>query len=169
MKQSTKIILGIVSVVILIQFYRPARNESNDQSHHISTIYPVPDQVSQILRPACYDCHSNYTIYPWYANVQPVASWLTHHVNEGKEELNFSEFATYSPRRQYHKLEEVIKMIDDKKMPLESYTLIHKDAILTADQRTILTQWAQGIMDTMKATYPADSLKRPQRKPDAGA
>ncbi len=166
MKSSTKIILGIIVVLIAIQLYRPARNESNDQSHSIATVYAVPAQVSQILQPACYDCHSNYTIYPWYANVQPVAAWLTHHVNEGKEELNFSEFATYSPRRQYHKLEEMIKMVDDKKMPLESYTLIHKDAILSADQRTILTQWAQGIMDTMKATYPADSLKRPKRKPE---
>ncbi len=166
MKQSTKIIVGIIVVLIAIQLYRPARNQSNDQSHHISTLYPVPDNVKQILKSSCDDCHSNYTVYPWYANVQPVASWLGHHVDEGKGELNFSEFATYRPRRQYHKLEEVIKMMDDKEMPLESYTLVHKDAIMTAEQRTILTQWAQGIMDTMKATYPADSLKRPQRRQD---
>ncbi len=166
MKQSTKIIVGIVVVLIAIQLYHPARNQSNDQSHHISTLYPVPDNVKQILKSSCDDCHSNYTVYPWYANVQPVASWLGHHVDEGKGELNFSEFATYRPRRQYHKLEEVIKMVDDKEMPLESYTLVHKDAIMTAAQRTILTQWAQGIMDMMKATYPADSLKRPQRRQD---
>lgn len=166
MKQSTKIGLGIIVVLVLIQFYRPARNQSNDQSHHISTIYPEPENVRQLLRSACDDCHSNYTVYPWYANIQPVAMWLQHHVDEGKGELNFSEFATYRPRRQYHKLEEMIKMIDDKEMPMESYTLVHKDAILTAAQRSILTQWAQGIMDTMKATYPADSLKRPQRRQD---
>lgn len=166
MKQSTKIALAILTVLVLIQFYRPARNESNDQAHHISTLYPVPVAVRQVLRSACDDCHSNYTVYPWYANVQPVASWLTHHVNEGKEELNFSEFALYRPRRQYHKLEEVIEMINDRKMPLESYTLVHKDAILTAEERSLLTQWAQGILDTMKATYPADSLKRPQRRPE---
>ena len=165
MELSTKIILGIIAVLVLIQFYRPVRNQSNDQSHHISTIYPVPADVRQILKASCDDCHSNYTTYPWYANIQPVSAWLTHHVNEGKEELNFSEFATYRPRRQYHKLEEVIKMMDEQEMPLASYTLVHKDAIMTAAQRTILSQWAQGIMDTMKATYPADSLKRPQRRP----
>ncbi len=48
-------------------------------------------------------------------------------------------------------------------MPIDSYTWTHKDAILTQDEKAKLTGWAQGIMDEMKQTLPADSLKRPER------
>ena len=162
--RAKKIGIGVVVFLILIQLYRPARNLSNDQTHHISTVYHVPDTVKAILKVSCDDCHSNLTVYPWYANVQPVSGWLTHHINEGREELNLSEFTTYSPRRQNHKMDEIIKMMDEHEMPLASYTIIHKDAVMTDAQRLALSSWAQGVMDTMKATYPADSLRMPQRK-----
>ncbi len=51
-------------------------------------------------------------------------------------------------------------------MPLKSYTLIHKEADLTEAERVILTKWCQSIMDTLKATYPADSLKLKKKKPE---
>jgi hypothetical protein len=59
---------------------------------------------------------------------------------------------------QNHKLEEVIEQVKEGEMPMESYTLIHKDAKLSEDDKALLVGWAQGIMDTLKATYPADSL-----------
>jgi hypothetical protein len=158
-----KIGIGVVIVLAAIQLYRPARNQSNDQTNDISKKFPVPDSVQAILKTSCYDCHSNYTAYPWYANIQPVASWLGHHVDEGKGELNFSEFSAYSPRRQYKKLSEIVKQLDEHEMPLASYTIIHRDAVITSTQQMIIGNWANTLRDSMQAHYPADSLKMPKR------
>lgn len=156
---------ALLIIIVGIQFIRPARNLGNNNEKSISTLYPVPANVQAILNKACNDCHSNYTVYPWYTNIQPVGWWLNHHVNEGKEKLNLSEFANYRIFRQYHKLDELIELTDNTEMPLSSYTWIHKDAILTAEEKNALTGWAKAIQDSMRATYPADSLVNPNRKP----
>lgn len=158
-----KVLAGVVVFLVLIQVFRPGRNLGNDNTHHISTLYNVPQNVEEILKTSCNDCHSNYTVYPWYTNIQPVGWWLQHHVNEGKDELNFSEFSTYRIFRQYHKMEETIELLDEGKMPLSSYTLVHTNAKLSPEQKNQLTRWALAIIDTIKANYPADSLRRPQR------
>lgn len=148
----------LAALLVLAQFIRPGKNVSNDQSKHISTKYPVPEQVESILKVACYDCHSNYTRYPWYAEVQPVAAWLADHIEEGKRELNFSEFTSRRIAVQNHKLEELIENVREGEMPLNSYTWIHRDAVLTTEQKDVLISWAQASMDSLKANYPPDSL-----------
>lgn len=159
MKKYVKpILLGLLAIFVLAQFIRPAKNQSNDLTNDISGKYVVPDSVQAILKVACNDCHSNYTVYPWYAEVQPVAAWLANHVNEGKEHLNFSTFTTRPIAVQNHKFEEIIEMVKEGEMPLNSYTWIHRDAILTDGQRQTLIRWAQTNMDSLKAQYPADSL-----------
>lgn len=159
MKKYIKPVLyGLLALFLLAQFIRPERNQSNIETYAIHTKYPVPEQVDAILKVACNDCHSNNTRYPWYNNVQPVSGWLAHHVEEGKEHLNFSEFTNRKIAIQNHKMEEVIEMVEDGKMPLGSYTWTHRDAILSSEQKQTLVDWAQSIMDTLKAQYPADSL-----------
>jgi hypothetical protein len=153
--------LVLLSVFIIIQFFRPTKNTAADTSiykNDISTIYIMPDSVHQILKTSCYDCHSNNTQYPWYNNIQPIAWWLNHHVKEGKRALNFSEFASYSIQKKYKKLDGLIKEIQSDKMPLSSYTLIHRYAILTTDQKEKLINWATVIRDSIKTNTPADSL-----------
>ena len=165
MKKYIKPLLyGLLALLVLAQFYRPARNLSNDQTNHVSTKFPVPAEVDAILKPACNDCHSNLTTYPWYANVQPVASWLANHVNDGKRHLNFSEFTNRRVAIQNHKFEELIEMVKEGEMPLSSYTWTHKDAVLTEQQRATLTTWAQSCMDSLAANYPADSLVLRRKK-----
>jgi Haem-binding domain len=158
--------LGILIVLVAIQFHRPARNLSNDDQYAIGKKYHIPDSVSAILKSACYDCHSNSTVYPWYANVQPVSLWLDDHINEGKEHLNFSEFQTYKPNRQLHAIQGVKKEVKKDDMPLSSYTLIHTDARLSAEQKNQLYAWADGIEANLRATYPADSLVWKRKKRD---
>jgi len=153
-----KIAYGLLAILLIIQFIRPERNSSDNQSNHIRTVFPIPADVEQTLQVACYDCHSNKTTYPWYANIQPVAWWLAHHVDEGKQHLNFSEFTKRKIAIQNHKLEEVIEMVKEGEMPLNSYTWTHGDAKLSDAQKAAITQWAQAAMDTLKARYPADSL-----------
>lgn len=141
-----KILLGLVAVLVVIQFIRPSKNISDIPSENdIRVKHAVPDNVLSILKRACYDCHSNNTNYPWYAEVQPVGWFLANHVNEGKEELNFSEFGTYSAKRARHKLEELAELVEDREMPLESYTLMHKDAVLTQPEAEMLINWANDL------------------------
>ncbi|HMS97374.1 MAG TPA: heme-binding domain-containing protein [Saprospiraceae bacterium] len=155
-----KIATIVVVLLIFIQFFKPERNLSDDQSHHISTKYAFPEEIAAISKAACDDCHSNKTTYPWYANVQPAAWWLSNHVNEGKKHLNFSEFTKRRIAVQNHKLEEIVEMVEEGEMPLKSYTWLglHPDAKLTQDQKSKLITWAKAQMDTIKAHYPADSL-----------
>ncbi len=163
-----KIGIGLAALLVLIQFIRPAENNSNDQTQSIGTKYNVPKKVENILKTACYDCHSNNTTYPWYAKVQPVLWWLDHHIDEGKHEINFSAFTGRRIAIQNHKFEEIAEQVEKKEMPLPSYTNFgfHADANLTDAQRQTLIQWAKAQMDTLKANYPEDSLvlKRPQGK-----
>ena len=146
---------------IVIQFFRPAKNKAEAVSNNdISKLYPVPEDVQTVLKTSCYDCHSNNTVYPWYAKVQPVAWWLNSHIEDGKKDLNFSEFASYRIRRQYKKLEEINDLVKKNEMPLDSYLWIHKDAELNEQQKLTLANWVNAVRDTIKATYPADSLVR---------
>jgi hypothetical protein len=159
MKKYFKPILwGLLAIFVLGQFIRPERNQSKDETYGIHTKYAVPADVDAILKAACNDCHSNYTIYPWYANIQPVAGWLANHVDEGKQHLNLSEFTRRRVAVQNHQFDEIIEMIKEGEMPLTSYTLIHRNAVLSEAQKQSVISWAQSMMDTLKAQYPADSL-----------
>ena len=89
-----------------------------------------------------------------------MAWWLNHHVEEGKREINFNEFASYQTRRQYKKMEEIIDQVKEDEMPLSSFTIIHKDAKLSQEQKLVLSSWADGIRKDMELKYPPDSLKR---------
>ncbi|MCP9769638.1 cytochrome C [Lacihabitans sp. LS3-19] len=162
-----KILIGLAIVLVVIQFIKPEKNLSDDNTYAIATKYDVPDDVKQILEVACNDCHSNKTAYPWYSNFQPAAWFLNDHVVDGKKHLNLSTFTKMPIAVQNHKLEETKEMVEKKEMPLESYTYfgLHKEAKLTDEQRQILITWAEAQMDSLKAHYPADSLVMKRRTP----
>jgi hypothetical protein len=156
-----KIMLFLLAGLVVIQFIHPKRNRSEGpQANYIGNAFTVPDDVKGILKKACNDCHSNNTEYPWYSKLQPVDWWMDKHVKDGKKELNFDEYTHKSLRYQYHKMEEVIEMVKEGEMPLDSYTWVHKDAKLTDDEKNKIYNWANSVMDTMKAKYPIDSLIR---------
>ena len=156
-----KIFWVLLAGLIIIQFIHPKRNKAEGaQVNYIGTKFNVPQPVKQVLEKACMDCHSNNTRYPWYSKLQPVDWWLNNHVVDGKKGLNFDEYTNKPLRYQYHKMEETIEMVEDKAMPLKSYTWTHRDARLTDNERLLLVNWARGIMKTMEGTYPMDSLVR---------
>jgi len=158
--------IALLVILVLIQFYRPARNLSNDNTYAMSKTFPVPDSIETMLKASCYDCHSNNTAYPWYANIQPVSFWLDDHIHEGKEHLNFSKFSKYRVNRQYHLLQKISKEVKEDEMPLSSYTFIHTNAKLSPEQSVQLIGWADGLAVKMKAAYPADSLVYKRKKKD---
>lgn len=150
-----KVLLGLLIIFCIIQFFRPTRNQNTDiTSNHIYNLYNTGNNVKIILDKACNDCHSNFTKYPWYSNIQPIAWFLNNHVVDGKKHLNFSEFGSYNTKRQNKKIEEVIEVIKENEMPLSSYTLIHTDAKLSDEEKTIITNWAKVISDSIKIKNP---------------
>ena len=162
MKKVFKIVGWLLLITLfIIQFFRPSKNiQVGVAANHISTRFAIPDDVKPILEKACNDCHSNTSIYPWYYNIQPIGMWMNNHVQEGKREINFSEFTDKSLRFQYHKMEECIKQVKEDEMPINSYTWTHKEAILSKAEKNKFLDWAQSVMDTLKAHYPVDSLIR---------
>ena len=159
----------LLAALVIIQFIHPAKNQNpGPQPNYVGNTYAVPENVKTILDKACMDCHSNNTRYPWYANIQPVDFWLAEHVNDGKRHVNYDEYLSRPLRYQYHKMEETIEMVKEGEMPLESYTWTHSDARLTTEEKAAITGWAQSVMDTLKARYPADSLIK-RKKPEAAA
>ena len=156
-----KILVGLLVALIVIQFIHPKRNKTDQpQPNHIGLAFSIPADVKVILAKACNDCHSNNTRYPWYAKFQPIHWWLNGHIKNGKKHLNYDEYTNHNLRYQYHKMEETVEMVEDGKMPLDSYTWTHKDALLTAEEKNKIIGWANSVMDTMKAMYPIDSLIR---------
>ncbi|MBT8269389.1 MAG: heme-binding domain-containing protein [Flavobacteriaceae bacterium] len=143
MKIVKKILIFLLIVFMIMQFFGPDRNEGDLSSldAFISDTNP-PDDVHQTLKMACFDCHSNKTRYPWYNRITPVNYWIADHVRHGKGEFNMSEWNTYSDKKKDHKLEEVVEEVKKKHMPLDSYTWIHSDAKLTEEQISALAGWA---------------------------
>ncbi|MCZ2460168.1 MAG: heme-binding domain-containing protein [Chitinophagales bacterium] len=156
-----KILAVLLIALVVIQLFHPKRNKSEgDQLNYIGNSFSVPDDIKSILARSCNDCHSNNSNYPWYANVQPVAWWLNHHIKKGKSEINFDEFTNKSLRFQYHKFEEITEQVKEGKMPIKSYTWTHNDAVLSEADKNKLMAWADASRESMKSKYPMDSLVR---------
>lgn len=146
-KNIKRIFLFGFVLFLLMQLYQPARNSDGGQvlPIHITKLYDVPVEVQDVLQTSCYDCHSNNTNYPWYSYLQPSRTLMEWDIENGKKNLNFSEFGNYSKRKQENKLQSITKQIKKGEMPLPIYTLIHRNAILTAAQKEAISNWVATI------------------------
>lgn len=153
MKTLKKIGWILLMLFFLIQFFAPEKNIDPLQTDmHIRSIYAMPASVEAILQKACYDCHSNNTVYPWYTNIQPVGWMMNNHITEGKDDLNLSEFGTYSKRKQESKLKSMANQVKDDKMPLNSYQWLHPEASLDSTEKQMLVHWAEQTIAFIKAS-----------------
>lgn len=143
-----KIIVVLLVAFVIIQFFPVDKtNPAPTPGMDFLKIKDTPEKTAKIIRTSCYDCHSNETTYPWYSNISPASWWVKNHINEGRKHLNFSTFAVYEPKRQIHKLEECIEMVEKKEMPLESYYIGHQDAKLSDEQRVELVQYFKRVKE----------------------
>ena len=150
MKILKKILLGLFIVFIVIQFIRPAHNISGQVlPTDITKTINVPDKILDVFKNSCYDCHSNDTRYPWYINIQPMGWIMADHIKTGKANLNFSEFGSYSKRKQANKLRSLAETINDGSMPISSYTIMHTDAKLSEENKKLITDWALQAKDSL--------------------
>ena len=140
-----KILMILVIIFIVMQFVQPKRNIQGNSFVRIN----MPENVKRIMSQSCFDCHSNNTRYPWYSRVQPIGWMLARHIKQGKADLNFDEFTSYSERRQLNKLRSIETSIKEGTMPIASYLLIHHDARLSAAEKLLITEWAQRTTDSI--------------------
>jgi|SRR5579872_1726095 len=153
MKKLLKWLVIVLFIAFLgIQFRTIDReNPAVDPTKTLYATHNVPANVQAILNRSCKDCHSNETHWPWYTHVAP-SSWLVaSDVQEGRDEMNFSIWSTYPPRKQLHKIDGICKMVTKKEMPLWQYTLIHRNAVLSQADRDAICQWTESV-DAAAAT-----------------
>lgn len=137
-----KIGFAILLVLVAIQFIsnKPVELAGMAENDFI-TYTNTPEEVANILKTSCYDCHSFQTNYPWYANVAPVSWWVFDHINEGRDELNFSQWGVFTEKRKTKKLKEIMEEVEEGEMPLSSYTITHGNAKLSEKNKEDLINW----------------------------
>ena len=123
---------------------RPARtNPAVEETQTVNALTQMKPEVSSILDRSCADCHSNKTIWPWYTQFAPVSWWLVDHVNEGRRELNLSEWGKLARERQERKLRQMCDEVTDGQMPLSSYLPMHPSARLSEQDKKVLCDWTE--------------------------
>ena len=142
MRKIVKIILiiGILGFVV-IQFFQPAKNTSDDIKNNILTSEELPENVKEILKTSCFDCHSNNTTYLWYHKIAPVSWLVSKDVIKGKKELNFSEWGEMDDYDKIGAIEDIRQEIEQKTMPIKPYIMMHPDAKLSDEEVAALTAW----------------------------
>jgi hypothetical protein len=134
--------LGLLSLIIAAQFIRPARsNPTVVETQSIAAHTQLDPQVSAILDRSCADCHSNQTRWPWYSSIAPASWFVIDHVNHGRSHLNFSEWSRYERREAEDLLGAICKEVQNGAMPLTSYTRVHRNAEMSADDVRLLCEW----------------------------
>lgn len=142
MKIVKKTLVALLILLVALQLYRPEKNEAEirDVVAFEDETQPIGEVVA-ILENKCYDCHSNKTAYPWYAEIAPLSLWIAGHVEEGNEHFNVSQWNTYDNKKKDHKLDELIEEVEEGEMPLIEYTWTH-GGITEAEKEAIIT-WAK--------------------------
>lgn len=143
-----RVLIGLLIVLIIAQFFQPSKNNGNAQTAtDITRVVPVPDTVMVLLKTACYDCHSDSTRYPWYNHITPVNWWLKNHIDDGKRHINYSHYVEGSYKRKIKHLDETAEEVEKHEMPISSYLWIHRDARLSDAQRKLIVDWANNAKD----------------------
>jgi len=141
-------IWAVLALFVILQFIPntyPEVIKSNE--HDLILTGNVPDEIEQILRTSCYDCHSNETKYPWYAYIAPVSWLVVRDVNKGRNDLNFSEWDSLKSRDKIKLLDEIAEEVDEGNMPMPIYTITHGEASLDDGQKKILVGWTKEMMN----------------------
>ncbi len=136
--------LGLALLLIVLQFIGIDKTRPTIVDNEtLEAAVNVPADISLILGRSCNDCHSHKTVYPWYANIQPIGWFLRDHIEHGSEHLNFSVFNTYSLDKKAKKLVEICEEIEAGGMPLPSYLWIHRNALLSMSEKKALCEWTR--------------------------
>lgn len=144
-----KILYWFLIVIALIQFIPVDRtNKPIDKKVNFINVFNSPKNVQIIVKKACYDCHSNETVYPNYAYVAPISWSIKNHINEGREHLNFSEWGNYNQDLKTSMLKNTVQSLKDYSMPFPAYVPQHPEANLTKAERVLMVNYFEEILNS---------------------
>lgn len=151
MQKFKKIIFWCLVGFAMIQFIPVDKvNKPVDQSKNFVKVENTPPKVAALLKNACYDCHSDETVYPKYAYIAPFSWSVKSHVNDGREHLNFSVWGSYNKDLKQNMLKHSMQTIESKVMPMPAYIVYHPEANLSKEERLLLNNYFKGILDSKK-------------------
>jgi hypothetical protein len=147
--KAVKIIILVLAIIFVVIQFIPSGIPENipEDENSLARSSMVPEPVLEQLRTSCFDCHSNQTYLPWYSKIAPFSWMLADHIIEGRSNLNFSEWESYSRREKLGILESIADVVESGEMPLKSYLLIHRDAKLDEEKISALNQWVEETSD----------------------
>lgn len=147
MMKFLKIFIIILAIAFVVVQFVPNKMPENKVAGQEDLIISgvLPENISTIIRTSCYDCHSNQTSYPWYSKVAPASWLLAKDIREGRDDLNFSEWGSYTKRRQIKNLRKIKEEVSSGAMPLKNYLIIHRHAKLNAEQKSDLVKWTEDV------------------------
>jgi len=131
--------LSVVILVIIFAFIQIVQVERSNPPVVSEPEWSSPE-ARAIVEHACFDCHSNETVWPWYSNVAPVSWVVAHHTNDGRGEFNFSDW-----ERNPAESEDLLEAVKFGEMPLRGYLALHPEARLNSDEMSMLLQELQAI------------------------
>ncbi|RUA25854.1 MAG: cytochrome C [Bacteroidetes bacterium] len=141
---------SVIGIFILMQVYPVSYPEvKKDNPNDLLATTDVPEPIAVMLKAACYDCHSNETIYPWYSYVAPVKWLVIRDTREGREELNFSDWASMSKMDQATALSDISDEVSEGEMPMKIYPIMHAEAKLSDEDRQAIADWADELTEKL--------------------
>lgn len=136
--------LGLLAILIILQLFQPDRNLGEIGSgDNMVAITGMPEDLANILRNSCFDCHSNHTEYPWYSYISPISWYLESHISKGQTHMNFDNFGKLEKNRKIGVLAEICDEIETGSMPLKSYLLIHRKAVVGEKEKEVVCSWTE--------------------------
>lgn len=149
MKKFLKIVLFIVAGLLLIQLIPIDRTQNPiEKAAQFEVVEKTPEKITNLMRNACFNCHSFETEYPDYASIAPVSWVINRHVNDARDEVNFSTWGNYNPDLQRSMLQNAIDALDNRSMPKQSYVAYHPEANITTAERILLKNYFQKVLDS---------------------
>lgn len=139
-KWALRVIIALVVILVGIQLVPVTRDNPP-----VTAPIQWPAEMDAVARRACFDCHSNETDWPWYSKVAPMSWVVTHHVHEGRGEMNFSEWASYPQKRQAKLARDAWEEVNEGEMPLSEYVQAHAEARLTDADKAVIRAWSESI------------------------
>jgi len=130
-------LIGLAVVLVLAQFVPVDRTNPPVEAR-----VDAPAEVVAVLERACYDCHSNETVWPAYSRIAPISWFVADHVHEAREDVNYSTWDRYTGEKLAELLEETWEEVEEGEMPPKSYLLLHSDAQLSDADRALIRSWA---------------------------
>jgi len=140
------ILLALLVFLILAQLKRvDNENPPLPAGQDFFAMQQTDPDMTQLIRGACYDCHSHETSHPWYTEVAPISWWIKGHIDEGREHLNFSTWGNYDAEQKHHKMEACATRTEATEMPLLAYIILHAEARISKEERAEMVQYFSSL------------------------